>query len=115
MATTEAHAPREEQELGHHPGPRQYVAVAVVLSIITAIEVAIYYVPALESLLVPMLIFFSLMKFILVVLWFMHLRFDSNLFKRLFVTGIVLAFFVFGVVLAIFFLHGQARPGQLGT
>jgi cytochrome c oxidase subunit IV len=115
MSTTEVDAPREEQELSHHPGPRQYVAVAVVLSIITAIEVAIYYVPALESLLVPMLIFFSLMKFILVVLWFMHLRFDSNLFKRLFVTGLILAFFVFGVVLAIFFLHGQAGPGQLGT
>src|ERR671914_450921 len=105
MASTEVDAPREEQELSHHPGPRQYVAVAVVLSIITAIEVAIYYIPALEDLLVPMLIFFS----------FMNLKFDSHLFKRLFVTGIVLAFFVFGVVLAIFFLHGQAGPGQLGT
>jgi cytochrome c oxidase subunit 4 len=115
MSTTEVSAPREEQELSHHPGPRQYVGVAVVLSIITAIEVAIYYVPALESLLVPMLIFFSVMKFVLVLLWFMHLKFDSNLFKRLFVTGLVLAFFVFGVVLAIFFLHGQAGPGQLGT
>lgn len=115
MDTAEASSPREEQELSHHPGPRQYVAVAVVLSIITAIEVAIYYIPALESLLVPMLIFFSFMKFVLVLFWFMHLKFDSHLFKRLFVTGIVLAFFVFGVVLAIFFLHGQAGPGQLGT
>ncbi|HEY7874058.1 MAG TPA: cytochrome C oxidase subunit IV family protein [Actinomycetota bacterium] len=115
MASTEVDAPREEQELSHHPGPRQYVAVAVVLSLITAVEVAIYYVPALESLLVPMLIFFSVMKFVLVLMWFMHLRFDSNLFKRLFVTGIILAFFVFGVVLTIFFLHGQAGPGQLGT
>jgi cytochrome c oxidase subunit 4 len=115
MSTTEASAPREEQELSHHPGPRQYVAVAVVLFIITAIEVAIYYVTALESLLVPMLIFFSFMKFVLVVLWFMHLKFDSRLFKRLFITGLILAFFVFGVVLSIFFLHGQAGPGQLGT
>jgi cytochrome c oxidase subunit 4 len=108
-------APVEERELSHHPAPRQYVGVAVVLAIITSIEVAIYYVDALKSLLVPMLIFFSFIKFILVALWFMHLRFDSRLFRRLFVTGIVLAFLVFAVVLSIFFLHEQASPLKLGT
>jgi cytochrome c oxidase subunit IV len=108
-------APVEEQELSHHPGPRQYVGVAVVLALITSIEVAIYYVESLKSLLVPMLIFFSFIKFMLVALWFMHLRFDSRLFRRLFVTGVILAFVVFGVVLSIFFLHQQAGPGQLGT
>lgn len=107
--------PVEERELSHHPGPRQYVGVAVVLAIITSIEVAIYYIDAVRSLLVPMLIFFSFLKFVMVVLWFMHLRFDSRLFRRLFVTGLVLAFIVFGVVLSIFFLHQQAAPGQLGT
>jgi cytochrome c oxidase subunit IV len=115
MATTEASAPVEEQELSHHPGPRQYVGVAVVLAIITSIEVAIYYVDAVKSLLVPMLIFFSFIKFILVALWFMHLRFDSRLFRRLFVTGLVLAFIVFTFVLMMFFLHEQASPGKLGT
>ena len=113
MAITEA--PVEEQELSHHPGPRQYVGVAVVLAIITSIEVAIYYISALKSLLVPMLIFFSFVKFMLVALWFMHLRFDSRLFRRLFVTGVVLAFVVFAVVLSIFFLHEQANPANLGT
>jgi cytochrome c oxidase subunit IV len=113
MATPEA--PTEEQELSHHPGPRQYVGVAVVLAIITSIEVAIYYIESIRSLLVPLLIFFSFIKFLLVVLWFMHLRFDSRLFRRLFVTGLILAFIVFGVVLSIFFLHQQAAPGQLGT
>lgn len=108
-------APVEERELSHHPGPRQYVGVALVLAIITSIEVAIYYVDALKSLLVPMLIFFSFIKFVLVALWFMHLRFDSRLFRRLFVTGLILALVVFSVVLSIFVLHQQASPGQLGT
>jgi cytochrome c oxidase subunit 4 len=108
-------APVEERELSHHPGPRQYVGVAAVLAIITSIEVAIYYIEALEGLLVPLLIFFSFIKFILVALWFMHLRFDSRLFRRLFVTGIVLAFVVFAIVLMIFFLHEQASPVKLGT
>jgi cytochrome c oxidase subunit 4 len=38
----------------------------------------------------------------MVVLWFMHLRFDSRLFRRLFVTGIVLALFVYTIVLTTF-------------
>ena len=108
-----AEAPRAEEELHHHPGPRAYVGVAVILSIITALEVAIYYVPSLKGLLVPMLLAFSAVKFVLVVAWFMHLKFDSPLFKRLFVTGLVLAGLVFAIVLATFFL-GAEHPGLTG-
>jgi len=82
--------------------------IAVVLAVITAAEVAIYYVEGIESLLVPMLIVFAFLKFFLVVSWFMHLRFDSKLFRRLFVTGLVLAAVVFAVVLTtLFFGLGQ--------
>ena len=107
MESTTAEAPMEQEELVHHPGPRQYVGVAVVLAIITAIEVAIYYVPALEDLLVPFLIAFSFIKFVLVAMFFMHLRFDNRIFRRLFITGLVLAFVVFAVVLATFFLQPE--------
>jgi cytochrome c oxidase subunit 4 len=97
-----------------HPGPRQYVGVAVVLAIITAIEVAIYYIEAIEDLLVPLLITFSFIKFALVVLWFMHLKFDSRLFMRLFITGLILAFAVFAIVLGSFFGRGGPAPGVGG-
>jgi cytochrome c oxidase subunit 4 len=97
-------------EEGNHPGPAQYVRIALVLFVITVIEVAIYYIEALEGLLVPMLIVFSLLKFILVLLWFMHLRFDTRIFAWLFVTGLVLTFSVFAVVLLTFFLQGGAAP-----
>jgi cytochrome c oxidase subunit IV len=106
--------PAEEQELYDHPTPRQYVMIAVVLAVITAFEVAIYYIEAARGFLVPLLIFFAFLKFLLVVLWFMHLRFDSRLFRRLFVTGLVLAFIVFAVVLATFFLHLGVSPGVSG-
>ncbi len=102
-----ADAPHGEH---NHPGPRQYVWVAVILAIVTLIEVAIYYVPALEGVLVPALIAFSVIKFILVALWFMHLRFDSRLFRRLFVVGIVLALGVFAIVLSTFLLRGGPAP-----
>ncbi|HEX2049823.1 MAG TPA: cytochrome C oxidase subunit IV family protein [Actinomycetota bacterium] len=103
--------PAEQEELAEHPGPRQYVGIAVVLAVVTLAEVAIYYVEALADLLVPFLIAFAVVKFALVALWFMHLRFDSNVFKRLFVTGIVLALSVFGIVLWVFFARGGAAPG----
>src|SRR5215211_1235802 len=107
--------PAEAAELVHHPGPRQYVVIAVVLAVITAAEVAVYYIESVETLLVPMLIVFAFLKFFLVVSWFMHLRFDSRLFLRLFVTGLVLAGVVFAVVLVTFFTHlGGPTPNVTG-
>ena len=107
-----AHAPEagEEFELSHHPSPRQYINIGIVLAIVTALEVGIYYVEALEDLLVPFLIAFAVIKFILVCSWFMHLRFDSKLFRRLFVTGVILALVVFAIALSTFFARGGASP-----
>ena len=107
--------PAETAELGHHPGPRQYVVIAIVLAVITAAEVAVYYIESVDQLLVPVLIVFAFVKFFLVVSWFMHLRFDSRLFLRLFVTGLVLAGVVFAVVLVTFFTHlGGPTPNVTG-
>ncbi len=103
-------APREQEELQHHPGPRKYVAIAVILAIVTAIEVGIYYIPALFDVIVPLLLAFALVKFILVALFFMHLKFDSRVFRRFFVIGIVLALAIFGIVLWIFFALGGPAP-----
>ena len=86
-----------------HPSVKQYVTIAVVLAVLTAIEVGIYYIKALEGILVPALLVLAVVKFALVVLWFMHLKFESRLFMRLFVTGLVLALTLFAVVLATFF------------
>jgi cytochrome c oxidase subunit 4 len=97
--------PVEQAELVVHPTPRRYVAVAVALAAITAFEVAVYYIESAHSILVPTLIVFAFLKFFLVVSWFMHLRFDSKLFRNLFVTGLILALVVFGVVLATIFGH----------
>ena len=101
---TREEAVEEEPELPRHPEPRQYVVVAIALAIITAFEVAIFYVDVPRALFVTLLLVMSAVKFSLVVLWFMHLRFDSRIFRRLFVSGLILAAFVYAVVLAIFLL-----------
>jgi cytochrome c oxidase subunit 4 len=106
--------PAEQQELVHHPTPRNYVTIAVILALITALEVGIYYIESVRAILVPTLIVLAFLKFSLVVLWFMHLRFDSRLFRNLFVTGLVLAVVVFSVVLATFFLHLGVSPAVAG-
>ena len=114
MTTTPtAEAPREDVELAHHPSPRKYVWVAIILAIVTAIEVAIYYIPAIadrQPLLITSLLVFALIKFVMVGAYFMHLKFDSPVFRRFFITGLVLAIVIFGVVLAYFFTHGGAAP-----
>jgi cytochrome c oxidase subunit IV len=85
-----------------HPGPRQYVIVAAILSVITAVEVVLFYLDMPSGVLVAALLVLSLAKFVLVVLWFMHLRFDSVLFRRLFLVGILLALSVYTIVLLSF-------------
>jgi cytochrome c oxidase subunit 4 len=83
-----------------HPGPFEYIKVALVLGVVTGAEVIVYYMSGLKSVLVPVLIGMSVLKFALVGLYFMHLKFDTHLFRRLFLLGIALAIIVYSVVLA---------------
>jgi len=95
-------SPEEGGTKHAHPTEMEYVKVALVLAAITLAEVAVYYVESLEGLLVPILGVMSIAKFAIVALWFMHLRFDSRLFRRLFLMGIALAVFVYTVALSTF-------------
>ena len=98
-ATVEGHAD-DDAHAEKHPGPLEYIQIGTVLAIITGIEVAIYYIGLSHTLLVIGLLVFSATKFCLVVLWFMHLKFDHPLFSTMFVMGFMLAAAIFAVVLA---------------
>lgn len=74
-----------------HASIKTYVLIGLVLTIITAAEVAVVYIPALAGVLAPLLIGMSLGKFILVVMFYMHLKFDSRLFTGVFVAPLILA------------------------
>ena len=90
---------------GHagHPGERSYVNIAIILAVITAGEVATYYFEEeLGGALVPLLMVMMAVKFVMVAMWFMHLKFDSRLFSRVFSAGIVLAIGVYVAMLASF-------------
>jgi len=107
MAETRVDDPGSETQTpaahsGRHPGPREYIRIAIILGVITAAEVAIYYIEGAKDFLIPLLFFFSFVKFTLVVLWFMHLRFDSRTYARFFVMGLAGAVTLFLIVLLIF-------------
>ena len=68
----------------HHPGPRQYVIIGIILVVITGIEVGLFYLQANAAVIVWLLIASSLAKFLIVVGFFMHLRFDDRRFALLF-------------------------------
>jgi cytochrome c oxidase subunit 4 len=82
-----------------HPSVVKYVGIAILLAIITALEVALYYIHMPEALLVVMLLILATLKFALVAAFFMHLKFDSPVLRRVFVLGIILAGVVYTVAL----------------
>jgi cytochrome c oxidase subunit 4 len=90
---------------GGHATVGFYWMIGAVLGIITAVEVAVFYIPALAAVLVPVLLVLSAAKFTLVVMFFMHLRFDSPVLTALFMAGLVLAaFMVSGLIILYHFL-----------
>ncbi len=97
---TEREAQAEEVREGAHPGPLEYVKIGLILAVITAVEVGIYYIEAIEDALVPILIVLSALKFTLVVMWFMHLKFDSRVFSWLLAGGLALIGVLLVVVLS---------------
>ena len=89
----------------HHPQPRQYVQIALVLAVLTAAEVALFYLEdgveeIGQTLTVPALLILSALKFYLVVAMFMHLRFEKPLLSLFFTSGAVLAGALYLITLA---------------
>jgi cytochrome c oxidase subunit 4 len=86
-----------------HPSDLKYVKVAIFLAIVTALEVATYFweddsSATLAAVLLPMMV----VKFAVVAGYFMHLKFDSPLFTRMFAAGLAFAVVVYAVMLTAF-------------
>ena len=113
-AEGQAHAPHGEVE--HvHPTWSTYWKVAVILTLITVVEVWIYYIPSFVAsrAFVPALLIMSAVKFFTVVAFYMHLRYDHKLFRVLFTGPLIIAM---TTIIALLFLFGKlsARTGALG-
>jgi len=79
-------------EMHEHPTWKEYKWVALILTLITVAEVWVYYTPfSKHALFVPALLLMSAVKFAIVVLFYMHLKYDHKLFKALFTGPLLIA------------------------
>jgi len=85
-----------------HPTPKLYWTIALILAVVTAVEVAAAYVDALDPVIVPLLLALGAVKFAMVIAFFMHLKFDRPLFRSLFLVGVFGSLPLFIVVLLTF-------------
>ena len=90
-----------------HPTVDVYLRVAAALVILTVLEVGVFYVPAFQGVLVPVLLVLSAVKFTLVVMFYMHLKFDNRFFTFLFGGPLLLGIAV--VVSLLFIFYGAVR------
>jgi len=74
-----------------HASTRTYLVIAALLAVITIVEVGVFYIPALRVVLPPTLLILSAAKFVLVVGFYMHLKYDHNLFRAVFIGPLVIA------------------------
>lgn len=86
----------------HEVSDRQYIVIALILAVLTALEVASTEVGGLGSFLVPALLIMMAVKFFIVVSYFMHLKFDNRLFGVMFYLGLIGAVVLYSVMLTTF-------------
>lgn len=100
-------------ELYPHPSPFQYVIIAVVLCVITALEVGLYYLQddLAKWLIIPLLLAFAFLKFVLVASWYMHLKTDKHIYRRFFILGGTAAIILYLIVLATLHVFSGGPPG----
>ena len=104
---------------GEHASVATYIKVALVLTALTGIEVGAIYIRALTPILIPTLLVLSLAKFSLVLLFFMHLRYDTRTLSVVFVgihvvTAVVDPYAAVGVVAVVVPFVGAGNPLWVG-
>ncbi len=91
---------------------RYFTFFNVILALIamTFIELVMIVLPFHKYVLLAMLLILSLIKFVLVIWYFMHLRWDRLLLTALFIAGLIIGT---GTAVALYFLfpEGDGAPG----
>ena len=85
----------------HVPTDRYFINVALILAAFTALETSTYWIN-FGWFATPLLLILMTIKFFMIILIFMHLKFDNKLFSVLFYIGLGMALFVYCVALFTF-------------
>ena len=88
---------------GHELTDFYFIKIALILAAVTALETSTYWWPdSLSSVATPALLIMMVIKFFMIILVFMHLKFDSKIFSLMFYIGLGLAVVVYCVFLSTF-------------
>ncbi len=79
-----------------------YIKIAMLLAVITGIEIVFIFLPFATWLIVTTLVVLSVVKFLYVIFYFMHLKWDKPFVTILFFIGLVLGTGTTWALLAIF-------------
>ena len=90
----------------HGPTDKQYFIIFFILVGLTALEVSTYFWDDIfnadtKKIAVPALLIMMVIKFFLVALYFMHLKWDSKMLRRIFYGGMLLAIAVYMIALTV--------------
>lgn len=94
MTTAPTERTSQDKSRAAHTSVWTYVTIAIILTVVTGLEFAVLYIRALTPILVPLLLVMSAGKFVLVVLFFMHLRYDKPLLATLFAAPLIIAMII---------------------
>jgi cytochrome c oxidase subunit 4 len=99
---------------GHHEPSKfhVFIALAMVLAVITGIEVVLVYMPLTKWVVVSSLCILSAFKFLCVIFIFMHLKWDKLFCTILFFIGLILAG---GTMWALLHLFGAEASKPLSS
>lgn len=84
-----------------HPDNKTYLFIAAILTVVTAFEFGVIYIPSLGPIVAPLLLSLSAAKFTLVVGYYMHLKPDPPLFRWVFLVPLGLAVIVMMMLLGL--------------
>jgi cytochrome c oxidase subunit 4 len=102
--------PAEHAVEEHGLSVRTYLMIGAGLTVITLIELGISYSGMANNIMIPLLLVLSAFKFVVVVAYFMHLRFDSSLFTKMFVGSLLLMIAIICALLTLFWWDSHTIP-----
>jgi cytochrome c oxidase subunit IV len=102
-ASSETHAPEGKFHV--------FVQLAMILAIITGLELLVIYMPLANWIIITLLMAMSAVKFIAVIWIFMHLKWDKRFLTVLFVIGMIVGG---GTLWALLLLHGANASAPVG-